>query len=50
MSNQLNGNWEAITFREFLLETLTVDELAFYLKARFKLMKGDSLIGSGAFL
>lgn len=50
MNSQLNGNWEVITFREFLLETLTTDELAFYLKARFKLLKGDSLVGAGAFL
>lgn len=49
MSNHLNGNWEVITFRELLLETLTVDELAFYLRARFRLLRGDCLSGRGAF-
>lgn len=43
MSSQLNGYWEVITFREFLMETLTIDELLFYLKARYKLMNGDCL-------
>jgi hypothetical protein len=43
MSSQLNGYWEVIIFREFLMETLTTDELLFYLKARYRLMSGDCL-------
>jgi hypothetical protein len=32
------------------METLTNDELLFYLKARYRLMNGDCLEGSGTFV
>lgn len=35
--------WEISTFREFLLEELTVDELSFFLHCRFLLFEGPQL-------
>ena len=49
MDERLNPNWEAITFREMLLETLTKDEMLFYLKCRFALFRGDASSGGHYF-
>ena len=40
--------WDAITFREFLSETLAQDELVFYLHIRFLLFRGPQLRSQGA--
>ena len=50
MSPYLNHNWEVIAFREFLMGSLTRDELLFYLKVRFKLMKGNGIENEGAYM
>lgn len=41
---KLNGMWEIVTFKEFLSETATMDEVFFYLHCRNLLFRGPSLI------
>lgn len=50
MNPELNYAWEIATFRELLMETLSIDELMFYLKVRNVLLKGDSLRNKGCFM
>jgi hypothetical protein len=42
MNPRLNGIWECYTFREFLGEKFTKEELFFYLHCRYLLLEGRS--------
>ena len=44
----MNSNWQIITFRELLMDTLTQDEVYFYLMTRNYIFQGDLMTNLNA--